>query len=187
MGQTDIYDLPWPELGDPSDGPDGYQDLALATEAALKGLRDNAEDIAFTPSWRSSGSIQPYGMAWNARYSVRGGRCFVNAFGQMQAASTSGGTGFLLVGLPVRTRASFAEQMLTCKLYVWGYSFIGWAYAPPNSTECIPYFPVDQDHSHMGGWMGADSSGDVGRGLPNLPGRYSVGDGNFSLWGSYLV
>lgn len=36
MGTTDIFKLPWPELVDPADGPDGFQDLAVASEVALK-------------------------------------------------------------------------------------------------------------------------------------------------------
>lgn len=35
MGVTDTYLLPWPELPELADGPDGFQDLALATEAAI--------------------------------------------------------------------------------------------------------------------------------------------------------
>ena len=36
MGQTDTYLLPWPELPELADGPDGFQDLALATENTIK-------------------------------------------------------------------------------------------------------------------------------------------------------
>jgi hypothetical protein len=36
MGQTTGYALPWPELVDSADGPDGFSDLATATENALK-------------------------------------------------------------------------------------------------------------------------------------------------------
>ncbi|HEY5785342.1 MAG TPA: hypothetical protein VIT65_11240 [Microlunatus sp.] len=36
MGQTDAYLLPWPDLPELADGPDGFMDLALATEAAIK-------------------------------------------------------------------------------------------------------------------------------------------------------
>jgi len=35
MGATATYQLPWPELPELADGPDGFQDLALATEAAI--------------------------------------------------------------------------------------------------------------------------------------------------------
>ena len=37
MGATPAYALPWPELVDSADGPDGFQDLAVATETAIKG------------------------------------------------------------------------------------------------------------------------------------------------------
>lgn len=36
MGATAIYTLPWPELDDAADGPASFQNLAQATEAALK-------------------------------------------------------------------------------------------------------------------------------------------------------
>lgn len=36
MGATSAYLLPWPELPELADGPDGFQDLALATENAIK-------------------------------------------------------------------------------------------------------------------------------------------------------
>ncbi|HEY5785341.1 MAG TPA: hypothetical protein VIT65_11235 [Microlunatus sp.] len=36
MGQTSGYALPWPELVDGADGPDGYQKLAQASETAIK-------------------------------------------------------------------------------------------------------------------------------------------------------
>lgn len=36
MGTTPLYQLPWPELPDIADGPDGFQDLAVATETAIK-------------------------------------------------------------------------------------------------------------------------------------------------------
>jgi hypothetical protein len=35
MGQTPIYALPWPEPTDPADGPLGFENLAVATEAAI--------------------------------------------------------------------------------------------------------------------------------------------------------
>lgn len=35
MGSTSIYKLPWPELPEAADGPDGYQKLAEAVETAL--------------------------------------------------------------------------------------------------------------------------------------------------------
>lgn len=47
MGQTDVFDLPWPELGDLADGPDGYEDLARATEAALIGLKPTVFEQSF--------------------------------------------------------------------------------------------------------------------------------------------
>jgi len=37
MGQTTGFALPWPELVDSADGPDGFSDLATATENAIKG------------------------------------------------------------------------------------------------------------------------------------------------------
>lgn len=36
MGASPKYALPWPELVDSADGPDGFQDLATATENTLK-------------------------------------------------------------------------------------------------------------------------------------------------------
>ena len=38
MGKTTEYQLPWPELPDAADGPDGFENLATATETALKGF-----------------------------------------------------------------------------------------------------------------------------------------------------
>ena len=38
MGQTPIYDLPYPEPTDPADGPGGFEALATATEGVFAGL-----------------------------------------------------------------------------------------------------------------------------------------------------
>jgi hypothetical protein len=43
MGSTPLYTLPWPELPDVADGPDAYQKLAVATEAAIKTQADAAK------------------------------------------------------------------------------------------------------------------------------------------------
>lgn len=48
MGATAIYRLPWPELPDVADGPDGYQDLAKATESALTKVKSSITPVG---SW----------------------------------------------------------------------------------------------------------------------------------------
>ena len=187
MGKTPVFNLRWPELGDPSDAPDGYEDLAEDTETALLGLRDTPDDLAYTPTWRSAGSVQPSGASWNGRYSIRGGRCFLTLFGQF-STSTTGGTGAMAVGLPVRSRANFTEQEIFCKLFQNGYSWCGFAYVPINSLEMLPYFPASQTRGDMWSWTSADESRQPGTGIPAVPGRYGVENyGNFAASGTYLV
>lgn len=187
MGATPTFKLPWPELGNLADGPDGYEDLAEAVEAVLIAQRDATTDTkAYTPTWRAGGRIQPSGMAWNARYLVRNGWCQVQVFGQM-SSTTGGGTEYLMVGLPVRSRAGIPEQLLNCKLAIPGGNFVGWAYMPAGSLECIPFFPLSPGRTDMGGWRSTDDSITIGTGIPAIPGQNSVGPGNVSLWGRYMV
>lgn len=187
MGATTNFKLPWPELGNLADGPDGYEDLAEAVEAALIGQRDDSTDTkVYTPTWRSAGNLQPSGMAWTARYLVRNGWCQVQMYGAM-SASTNGGTEWFLVGLPVRSRAGLPEQLLNCKLSIPGGNFSGWAYFPASSLECIPYFPISASRTDMAGWKSCDNSKVPGTGTPQIPGQHAVGPGNVSIWGRYMV
>jgi hypothetical protein len=188
MGHTTVYTLPWPELSYPAKGPDGYKDLALATEAALLQEKNTADSKPYTPTWRSAGSLQPSGMGWTARYNVRNGVCTMHAFGQM-TDQTGGGTGWFLIGLPVRARSNIPEQMLATKLWLAtiGWNFAGWAYIPGGSIEAIPYFPISPWTSSMAGWASADNSGQPGTGFPQINGQHPVQNGNFNMWGRYYV
>lgn len=67
MGKTAIYQLPWPELPDTADGPDGYEDLALATEAGLTQVRNQIAPVSqFTDHFfNTPGAAMPNGaVAW---------------------------------------------------------------------------------------------------------------------------
>ena len=190
MGATDIYQLPWPELGDLADGPDGYQDLARATEAALLTEKtSNADTQSYTPSFTSNG-IQPSGMSWTARYQVRNGWCDLSIFGQM-SANTSGGTGMLAVGLPVRSRAGIPEQNLVCKLYNAnvGWNFVGFAFMGNNGQVCYPFFPTRDSSSVMFWWNNGNGQAGNTSQCPIIPGHFACGGGpgNIGIWGRYMV
>lgn len=187
MGATPTYKLPWPELGNLADGPDGYEDLAEAVEAALLTQRDGTADTkSYTPTWRSAGTIQPYGMAWSARYLVRNGWCQLAVIGSMSLAATGGGTQALIIGLPVRSRNT-QEQEIGAKLTVAGTSWSGWAVMAAGSTECVPYFPASATRNDMWAWTSASESKIPGTGIPAIPGQHAVGDGNIVLFGRYMV
>jgi hypothetical protein len=189
VGHTNIYSLPWPELADPADGPDGYQDLAVATELALLRERDTPDDVGYTPTWRAAGNIQPGGMLWTARYNVRNGVCSFHIFGEMPP-QIGGGTGQLYVGLPVRARADIFEQYALTKLYLGGNvnrTFAGFSNIPAGQIETIPAFPYSPDSSVIVGWSSCDNSAVPGTGIPHFPDQHAVQPGNLDIWGRYFV
>lgn len=57
MGATPVYALPYPELSDPADGPDGYRDLAQATEGALLALISGSKATNDVAIWNGTGWI----------------------------------------------------------------------------------------------------------------------------------
>lgn len=57
MGATPVYALPYPELSDPADGPDGYRDLAQATEGALLALIAGAKTPNDVAIWNGTGWV----------------------------------------------------------------------------------------------------------------------------------
>lgn len=193
MGQTPEYNLPWPELDVKPQGPDGFKNLAVAIDTAIKGQRDDTTlTKTFTPTLRSTGKIQPYGFVWTARYEVRNGWCEVDIFGQMSddPAKCGGGTEAIVIGLPVRARASIPYQYLRVKLGLVSVgSFEGWAQVVATSPECAPYLPRTPTDTRMVNWRSSsDASGGAwGTGVPQLANTHGVGNGNISIWGRYLV
>jgi hypothetical protein len=190
MGSTSIYNLPWPDVTSAADGPDGYKDLATATEIAIQGDKSNPNDVPYTPTWRSAGSSQPSGMGWSARYNVHNDLCTLHVYGEMfNYPQTDGGSGWFMIGLPKRARSDIPEQLLSTKLWLAnvGWQFFGWAYIPGGANEAIPYFSADGYHTHMAGWASEDGSDQGGTGFPTIPGQYSVQPGNFDMWGQYFV
>lgn len=188
MGATPVFTLPWPELGDLADGPDGYQDLAKAAEAALLGQRDTADDKAYTPTWTADGPLAPSGAQWSGRYAVRTGMCQVWIFGTF-TASTSGGKGSLHVGLPVRARSSPSEGLLTTKYWMPGVgAFMGFAVITASSLVCSPYFSTTPTNTVLSRWQSTDNNGAAGSGVPAWSGHASVvNGGNISIIGRYYV
>jgi len=189
MGATDVYQLPWPELGDLADGPDGYQDLAKATEAALLLEKTGDTDTkSYTPTFASSGA-QPSGISWTGRYQVRNGWCQLSLFGQISAA-TNGGTGQLTVGLPVRARADIPEQEIFVKLYQGnvGWNFTGFAWFPANSLVMYPHFPTRDASSVMAAWTNGNGQPGNSQMVPLIPGGFACGgSGNICFTGRYQV
>jgi hypothetical protein len=57
MGSTPVYQLPWPELPDDANGPDGYQDLAVAAETAIK---TQADAVKAASNFIAQGARQTY-------------------------------------------------------------------------------------------------------------------------------
>jgi hypothetical protein len=189
MGATDVYQLPWPELGDLADAPDGYQDLAQATEAALLKEKQTDDSLTYTPTFTSNGA-QPGNLAWTARYQVRNGWCEVMIFGQFYA-NTPPGSGQLAVGLPVRARTSVPEQILGAKLYVGavGWAFDGHSIIAANGVTTVPFFPTQASSSVCAAWNNGNGQAGNGGMCPGIPGGFAfgAGPGNIQLYGRYLV
>lgn len=188
MGATPEFSLPWPELPDRPQGPDGFKNLATAIEAATLLQRDDGSlTKSYTPTWLSKLTQQPTGAVWTARYEVRNGWCEVDIFGQF-SASTYGGRGPLVVGLPVKARSGITQQYLSVKYGTSTVgSYLGYAYMLATGAECIPYLPINQFSTKMNLWQSANESGAAGTGCPAVPGQYTVAPGNISIWGRYLV
>jgi hypothetical protein len=69
MGATTIYKLPWPELIDPADAQDGFNDLTAAVDARMTRWRSQLqigqldcsweyENAKTTPFWRTTLNVQ---------------------------------------------------------------------------------------------------------------------------------
>lgn len=186
MGATNVFKLPWPELGDLADGPDGYQDLAAAVEAALLGQRDADDSLTWVPAWTSSGT-QPKGASTYGTYRVRSKLCTFTIWATF-AASVNGGNGQLQFSLPVRARASINQQVGTAKYLLNGLGhFSGWCYVNASGLAVGVYLPTNADSSLLGPWSNS-SVLQIGTGTPNWPGHFSVTSGsNMCLSGSYFV
>ena len=191
MGQTSVFTLPWPELPDLADGPDGFKDLAEATEAAMLNERNGVFDQTYEPQWRAT-SVNPFGAVWTARYSVRNGWCNLHIYGSF-TASTNGGRGFLYLSLPVPTRANMGEQLFLAKTWLplEGWNFGGWCFVPAGGSWMYPCFSNDNNTSAQNRWRSADETGASNTGIPrNASGGSNYGvqnGGNIVISGRYLV
>lgn len=67
MGQTAGFALPWPELVDSADGPDGYQKLAQASETAI---RTNALRLLGQGIAADTGSVEVRATPWETPFTV---------------------------------------------------------------------------------------------------------------------
>jgi hypothetical protein len=209
MGQTEHYHIPWPDGPGAADGPNGFEDIALATEAGLAATLTENKAVAFTPSWSSQGAQQPNigNGSKTGYYTVRNGWCTFVAniwFG----TTTSGGTGFLQVGLPVAANSTL-EQELPCKLWCpaaygdnGGGNFLGFVHIAPSAYgSCVPWLPYSRSSTVLGGWRNCDESASPTTGIPFIdsahynvstinsnPGAFTSGrNGNFMYGGTYLV
>lgn len=75
MGSTPTWHLPWPELADPADGPDGYQDLAVAVDAALTTAAGTAAFLIGTEATRPPAAPGNNGSGY---YATDSGRLYVS-------------------------------------------------------------------------------------------------------------
>lgn len=174
-----------PTLADVADGPAAF--LNMATD--IEGTINDKALLTYTPSWNSSGAIQPSNPASReGKYSVRNGWCDVSiklTFG----GSTSGGSGNLDLGLPLIPSTAIAEALFHAKLYTPGVGWWnGYAFANSGSTKVYPFFPQSLNTPLCNPWRSSDASGAIGTGIPTLGGQYGIASGgDIVVYGRYYV
>lgn len=180
---TPVFGWPVPSYPTkPPDGPAAFQALANAIEATF-----DAVPTAYTPAWTSDGPAQPGALASGQGYwQHRNGLCTVAIYFSF-GASTTGGRGALVVGLPM-TSIGY-EQQMPCKMYVPGVGdFSGMATIPPNANYCRPQFPIANGSGVVNNWQSSNDAGTAGTGIPPAAGAFTVANtGNFVLTGRYAV
>jgi hypothetical protein len=188
MGQTSKYHLPWPELGEATDGPNGIEDLANALETALDRTISDMDVARFEPGWTGDAGTPQIGNGSKfGYYSVQNGWCTVTGnlwFG----TGTNGASGYLNIVLPVAGRVGL-EQEILAKLWVPGIgNFLGFLVVPPGATVGQPYFPLSGSSRVQQRWRSCDYTNGSGTGIPQIAGEYTVKPaGNLMFSGRYLV
>ena len=173
-----------PSLLDPADGPDAYMKLAVDAETSI-----SASDVtAYTPTWSSTGAIQPSNPASKiGRFRLSQGWCDVYIYLSFNA-STSGGSGFLWLSLPVAPSASYPEQSIPVQTYIPGYSMFNGLLQIQASTVAYPYFTRGRSDAGASPWACTDATAAAGTGTPLVPGSYPIVTGGWlSISGRYLV
>jgi len=109
MGSTTEYKLPWPELPDAADGPDGFQKLATATENALKAFGSILT--------ASSGSGNAPGSTWATACEINGtmpaGQYML--FAEIRWSNNWGGDGYTWIDITANGQ-QFFQGTVGCRV-----------------------------------------------------------------------
>jgi hypothetical protein len=173
-----------PTMPDAADGPDAFQ--KLASDAATSMVGPNVSP--YTPTWASVGAVQPTSpLAVVGRFRLSQRWCDVYIVITF-SASTSGGTDYLYISLPLAPTVGSAQR-LDAVLFLPGVGYYnGFGRIDSGSTNCYPHFPRSETSNIHEGWRSASAAGGGGTGIPLVPGGYSVKSGGYIVMsGTYLV
>lgn len=188
MGATTDLAIPFPNLADAANGPAAFQ-------ASLQAVDDYLTDdtiYTYTSLWTSSGGAQPTLPASLAGYyRVDHGVCTFQVK-LACGASTTGGTGNLVLTAPLPASTTFNDQNVLAELtstVAGGGVYQGVAKLnAANGAAMQIFFPASSADCRLQRWRNAAIGNAAGSGFPAVSGGYAIADGTkVVISGSYFL
>lgn len=180
-----------PDLSSPADITQ-ITTLAQAVEATI----NKKSLLSYTPSWTSVGGAQPSNPASRQGFYTVGSDGWCDFYARiMFGASTSGGSGSLMVGLPLPADSTMITQNVQAVLHNPVGARVLWVGTAQvdnygNYRSIQPWFPYSPTDSRQFPWASAGSPW-TNTPIPNVgaaAGTYSVQNGgNILVTGRYRV
>lgn len=129
----------------------------------------------FTPQWFGDASNPAIGNgSLTGRYMQRGKTCIAHTFVTF-GSTTNGGGGIIAFSLPVDPALSGRQVLGSAEIFLPNQSviFVG-SVLIYGANRITPRFPIWVANSNVGALTGANSAGNPGTGVPQVPSGYPI-------------